>query len=94
MSANGGEGAECERAIHPERYGTHLAQAGACSKKMENHAHAMALHFMYYYFVRIHKTLRTTPAMAARMTKRLWEIGDICGRAGSLGGRQLTAGGR
>jgi hypothetical protein len=44
---------------------------------MENHAHAMALHFMYYDFVRIHKTLRTTPAMAARMTKRLWEIGDI-----------------
>jgi hypothetical protein len=37
----------------------------------------MALHFMYYNFVRIHKTLRTTPAMAANVTKRLWEIGDI-----------------
>jgi hypothetical protein len=44
---------------------------------MENHAHAMALHFMYYNFVRIHQTLRTTPAMAAGVTKRLWEIGDI-----------------
>jgi hypothetical protein len=34
---------------------------------------------MYYNFVRIHKTLRTTPAMAANVTKRLWEIGDIVG---------------
>jgi hypothetical protein len=49
----------------------------AFSKKMENHAHAMALHFLYYNFVRIHKTLRTTPAMAAGVTKRLWEMGDI-----------------
>ena len=49
----------------------------AFSKKVDNHAHAMALHFMYYNFVRIHKTLRTTPAMAAGVTKRLWEIGDI-----------------
>ena len=37
----------------------------------------MAQHFLYYNFVRIHKTLRTTPAMAADVTKRLWEIGDI-----------------
>jgi hypothetical protein len=49
----------------------------AFSKKVANHAHAMALHFLYYNFVRIHKTLRTTPAMAAGVTKRLWEIGDI-----------------
>lgn len=47
------------------------------SKKMENHAHAMALHFLYYNFVRIHQTLRVTPAMAAGVTDRLWEIGDI-----------------
>jgi hypothetical protein len=39
----------------------------------------MALHFLYYNFVRIQKTLRTTPAMAADVTKRLWEIGDIVG---------------
>ena len=37
----------------------------AFSKKMENHAHAMALHFMYYNFVRVHQTLKVTPAMAA-----------------------------
>ena len=49
----------------------------AFSKKMDNHAHAMALHFLYYNFVRIHKTLRCSPAMAAGVTKRLWEMGDI-----------------
>lgn len=49
----------------------------AFSKKIENHAHAVALHFMYYNFVRIHKTLRVTPAMAAGITKRLWEIEDL-----------------
>jgi IS1 family transposase len=49
----------------------------AFSKKMENHAHAMALHFLYYNFVRIHQTLRVSPAMAAGVTKRLWGMGDI-----------------
>ncbi len=47
------------------------------SKKVENHAHSVALFAMYYNFVRIHKTLRTTPAMAAKVTSRLWEIGEI-----------------
>lgn len=47
------------------------------SKKVEQHANAVALHFMYYNFVRIHKTLRMTPAMAAGVTDRLWEISDI-----------------
>ena len=56
----------------------------AFSKKMENHAHAMALHFLYYNFVRIHKTLKTTPAMAAGVTDRLWEVADMvtCWRLG------------
>jgi len=49
----------------------------AFSKKMENHAHAMALHFLYYNFVRIHKTLKVPPAMAAGVTDRLWEVPDI-----------------
>ena len=49
----------------------------AFSKKVENHAHSVALHFMYYNFVRIHKTLRVTPAMAAGVTDRLWEMKDI-----------------
>jgi len=47
------------------------------SKKVENHAHAIALHYMYYNFVRIHKSLRCTPAMAAGVTNRLWDIEDI-----------------
>lgn len=47
------------------------------SKKIENHAHAIALHYMYYNFVRIHKSLRCTPAMAAGVTGRLWSIDDI-----------------
>jgi hypothetical protein len=49
----------------------------AFSKKMENHAHAMALHFLCYNFVRIHRTHRITSAMAAGVTDRLWEMADI-----------------
>jgi IS1 family transposase len=49
----------------------------AFSKKVENHAHAVALHFMYYNFVRIHKTLRVTPAMQAGITKKLWSVEDL-----------------
>ena len=49
----------------------------AFSKKVENHAHAVALHFMHYNFCRIHQTLRVTPAMEAGVTDRLWEMSDI-----------------
>jgi IS1 family transposase len=49
----------------------------AFSKKIENHAHAISLHYMHYNFVRIHKTLRVTPAMAAGVTSALWSIEDI-----------------
>lgn len=47
------------------------------SKKVENHAFHIALHYMHYNFCRIHKTLRVTPAMKAGVTDRLWEISDI-----------------
>jgi hypothetical protein len=47
------------------------------SKKLKNLEAAIALHFMYYNFVRIHQTLRMTPAMAAGLTNHLWEISDI-----------------
>jgi hypothetical protein len=43
----------------------------AFSKKVENHVHAVALHFMSYNFIRIHKSLKVTPAMAAGLTGRL-----------------------
>lgn len=49
----------------------------AFSKKVENHAHAVALHFMFYNFCRIHQTLRVTPAMAAGLTDRLWDVADL-----------------
>jgi hypothetical protein len=49
----------------------------AFSKKVENHACAVALHAMYYNFVRIHQTLKVTPAMAAGVTDRLWEMADL-----------------
>jgi hypothetical protein len=49
----------------------------AFSKKAENHAHAMAIYFMHYNFVRIHQTIRVTPAMAAGVSKTLWELTDM-----------------
>jgi IS1 family transposase len=49
----------------------------AHSKKAENHAHMVSLHFMHYNFCRIHSSLRVTPAMAAGVTKRLWSVDDI-----------------
>lgn len=55
----------------------HTRLTNAFSKKVENHAHAVALHMMYYNFVRIHKTLKMTPAMAAGVTDRLWEVADV-----------------
>jgi hypothetical protein len=59
------------------------------SKKIQNHAHAMALHFLYYNFVRIHQTLKVTPAMAAGVTKRLWEMSDVVEMVEVGRGRQL-----
>ncbi len=62
----------------------------AFSKKLENHALSVALHYMNYNFCRIHKTLRVTPAMAAGVTDRLWEIGDISAGARGLGEYKLA----
>jgi IS1 family transposase len=49
----------------------------AFSKKLENHALSVALHYMHYNFCRIHKSLRVTPAMAAGVTDRLWTMEDV-----------------
>jgi IS1 family transposase len=49
----------------------------AFSKKAANHAHMMAIYFMHYNFVRIHQTLKVTPAMAAGVTPKLWEMSDM-----------------
>lgn len=60
--------------MHMRRF-TRLTNA--FSKKIENHMYAVALHFVYYNFVKQHKTLRITPAMAAGITKRFMSIEDI-----------------
>ena len=60
--------------MHMRRF-TRLTNA--FSKKVENHAHAVALFTTYYNFVRLHKTLRVTPAMAAGVSDRLWDVSDI-----------------
>ena len=49
----------------------------AFSKKVENLGCALALHYMYYNFCRVHKTLGKTPAMAARVADRVWTLEDI-----------------
>ena len=46
-------------------------------KKLENHGHAVALHYMHYNFCRVHKTLRVTPAMEARLTDHVWTIEEL-----------------
>src|ERR1700690_4654350 len=47
------------------------------SKKVENHACAIALHYMHYNFGRIHKTLRVTPAMEAKISDHVWTLEEI-----------------
>jgi len=53
------------------------------SKKLENLGHAVALHFMYYNFGRIHQSLRITPAMAAGVTDHVWSLEEIAALADS-----------
>ena len=60
--------------MHMRRF---TRETNAFSKKVENHCYAIALHFVYYNFVKIHKTLRITPAMQAGLTKELMSIEDI-----------------
>ena len=47
------------------------------SKKLENHVHMVALYTVFYNWTRIHKTLRTSPAQAAGLTDRLWDMADV-----------------
>ena len=60
--------------MHMRRF-TRLTNA--FSKTIENHACAIALHAMLYNFVRIHQTLKISPAMAAGVTDRLWEMTEV-----------------
>jgi hypothetical protein len=47
------------------------------SRKLQNHTAAVALNYFAYNSIKIHRTLRMTPAMAAGATKRLWEVDDL-----------------
>jgi hypothetical protein len=60
--------------MHMRRF-TRLTNA--FSKKFENHAHMVAMYAVWYNWIRIHKTLRVTPAMAAKLTDRLWSWEEI-----------------
>ena len=51
----------------------------AFSKKVENHAHAVAVHMMHYNFARVHKSLRVTPAMEAGVSDHAWSLEEIIG---------------
>jgi len=47
------------------------------SKKLENHIHMVALYTVFYNWTKVHKTLRVTPAMAAGLTDRVWDMTEI-----------------
>jgi hypothetical protein len=47
------------------------------SRKIENHTAAVALNYFAYNFIKIHRTLRVTPAMAAGVPERLWDVSDV-----------------
>jgi hypothetical protein len=50
----------------------------AFSKKIENHAAAVAIWFMYYNFCRVHQTLRVTPALESGIADHVWSIEEMC----------------
>ena len=58
-----------------------VVSANAFSKKVENHAAAVALRFIHYNFARIHKTLRVTPAMEAGLSDHVWSYEEIAALA-------------
>lgn len=64
--------------MHMRRF-TRLTNA--FSKKVENHCHAISLHYMFYNFARIHKSLRVTPAMEAGIADHVWEMEEIAALA-------------
>ncbi|SFO66325.1 hypothetical protein SAMN03159463_02569 [Mesorhizobium sp. NFR06] len=50
----------------------------AFSKKFENHVHMVAIYTVWYNFIKMHKTLKMTPAMATGVSKTLWSMEDLC----------------
>jgi hypothetical protein len=60
--------------------GAFLSQDGSLAQKFENLQAAVSLHFAHYNLVRLHKTLRVTPAMAANVTDRVWSLQELVER--------------
>lgn len=73
--------------MHMRRF-TRLTNA--FSKKVENHMHAISLHFMYYNFCRIHKTLRVTPAMEAGVDDHAWTLEEVVMLADTMPKKVVT----
>lgn len=74
VSTSYGERSNLTMRMHMRRF-TRLTNE--FSKKVENHAHAVALHMMHYNFVCIHESLKVSPAMFAGVSDRLWDLADI-----------------
>jgi hypothetical protein len=49
------------------------------SKKFENHAHMVSIYTVWYNWIRVHKTLKVTPAMEVKLTNRLWSFDELVG---------------
>jgi IS1 family transposase len=75
------ERANLSMRMHNRRF-TRLTNA--FSKKLDNHMHAISLHFMFYNFCRVHKTLRVTPAMEAGLTDHIWTLDEVAEMAETM----------
>ena len=60
------------------------------SKKLENHGHMVALYFFHYNFIKIHKTLRVTPAMEAGITDHVWSFEELAALLEPKGTEQIS----
>jgi hypothetical protein len=63
----------------PHEHARYTRLSNGFSRKLENHEAAVALNYFAYNFIRIHRTLRTSPAMASGVTSKLWEVSDLVG---------------
>jgi hypothetical protein len=66
-------------------------KTNAFSKKIENHKFAVALHFIWYNFCRIHQSLRVTPAMEMGLSDHVWDMQELASRALSFSENRRAA---
>jgi len=77
-------------ALKPEKRTSVVSATNGFSQKIENLAHAVALHFTHYNFCRIHKTLRVTPAMEAGVAGHVWSLEEVVRLLDSDAARQAA----